>query len=64
LPEPKKAFETLLRQGFYVDWREPDIIRAAPVALYNLPDEVEAFTAAVAQLGQDELLGDRYGYPY
>lgn len=53
LPEPKKAFETLLRQGFYVDWREPDILRAAPVALYNLPDEVDAFCEAVARLGQD-----------
>ncbi|MCS7188418.1 MAG: kynureninase [Bacteroidia bacterium] len=47
---PRQAFEYLLRQGFFVDWREPDIIRAAPVALYNLPHEVELFVQVLAHL--------------
>ncbi|MCS7296850.1 MAG: kynureninase [Bacteroidia bacterium] len=53
LSDPKQSFERLLMKGFFVDWREPNVIRAAPVALYNLPDEVEAFTAAVAELATD-----------
>ncbi|MCS6790577.1 MAG: kynureninase [Bacteroidia bacterium] len=45
---PRSIFETLLQKGFCVDWREPDIIRAAPVALYNLPEEIDAFAEALA----------------
>lgn len=48
--DPKAAFQRLLDEGFCVDWREPDIVRAAPVALYNLPDEVDAFVQAVGAL--------------
>ncbi len=48
--DPKAAFAQLRAEGFCIDWREPDIIRAAPVALYNLPDEVDAFAAALARL--------------
>lgn len=50
VPNPRAAFEALRAAGFCIDWREPDILRAAPVALYNLPDEVDAFAAAVARL--------------
>lgn len=31
----KSVYEKLLAQGVFVDWREPDVIRAAPVPLYN-----------------------------
>jgi len=48
--DPKAAFQRLLDEGFCVDWREPDIVRAAPVALYNLPNEVDAFVQAVGAL--------------
>lgn len=48
--DPKAAFQRLLEEGFCVDWREPDIIRAAPVVLYNSSDEVERFIHAVAAL--------------
>ncbi|MCX7606043.1 MAG: kynureninase [Bacteroidia bacterium] len=50
VPSPRQAFEILLDQGFFVDWREPDVIRAAPVALYNQPDEVDSFASAVVAL--------------
>lgn len=50
VPNPREAFMQLREGGFCIDWREPDVIRAAPVALYNLPDEVDAFAAAVARL--------------
>ena len=31
----KKVFKNLIRQGVICDWREPDVIRLAPVPLYN-----------------------------
>ncbi len=31
----RKVFDTLLENGIITDWREPDVIRIAPVPLYN-----------------------------
>jgi len=31
----RKVFDTLLENGIITDWREPDVIRMAPVPLYN-----------------------------
>ena len=31
----KKIFETLKKKGVIADWREPNVIRVAPVGLYN-----------------------------
>lgn len=50
IDNPRAGYDRLLERGFCIDWREPDILRAAPVALYNLPDEVDAFIQAVAEL--------------
>ena len=31
----KKIFKSLIRAGVILDWREPNVIRLAPVPLYN-----------------------------
>ena len=36
----KELFELLMQEGYIVDWREPDVIRFAPVPLYNSFEEV------------------------
>jgi kynureninase len=36
-------FESLLKQGIVADWREPNVIRVAPVPLYNSFEEVWRF---------------------
>lgn len=36
----KQVFETLTRAGIFADWREPGVIRVAPVPLYNSHLEV------------------------
>ena len=39
----RKVYESLLQQGMMVDWREPNVIRVAPVPLYNTFEEVWHF---------------------
>jgi kynureninase len=39
----KKLFEKLTKAGVIADWREPDVIRVAPVPLYNKFEEVYRF---------------------
>jgi kynureninase len=39
----KKVFDMLSQDGVYADWREPDVIRIAPVGLYNTFEEVWQF---------------------
>jgi len=40
LSRGREIFEELGRQGVMVDWREPNVIRIAPVPLYNTFEEV------------------------
>jgi len=44
----KKVFKKLTRAGVITDWREPDVIRVAPVPLYNTFEEVFTFVEIFA----------------
>jgi kynureninase len=39
----RQVFNELSQNGIYADWREPDVIRIAPVGLYNTFEEVWQF---------------------
>ena len=39
----KKLFDKITEEGVIADWREPDVIRVAPVALYNSFEDVNRF---------------------
>ena len=39
----KKIFDQLLPAGIFADWREPNVIRVAPVPLYNSFKEIFTF---------------------
>lgn len=39
----KGLFEAITARGVIADWREPDVIRVAPVPLYNTLEDVEGF---------------------
>ncbi len=43
LKQGKEVFEALKKQGVIADWREPNVIRVAPVPLYNKFSEVFTF---------------------
>ncbi len=49
----RKVFNTITKAGVLADWREPNVIRVAPVPLYNTFEEVfkfvEQFPKAVKQ---------------
>ena len=43
LKNGKKIFDELTRQGVIADWREPNVIRVAPVPLYNSFEDIYRF---------------------
>ncbi len=43
LQRGKEIYNALMDEGFFVDWREPSVIRLAPVPLYNTFEEVWRF---------------------
>ena len=45
----RKLFEVLTERGVFVDWREPDVIRAAPVPLYNSFTDVHRFAGILRE---------------
>jgi kynureninase len=50
LERGKAIYDGLMKQGIMVDWREPNVIRLAPVPLYNSFEEVWRFADALKQL--------------
>ena len=43
LKSGKKIFDELTKQGIIADWREPNVIRVAPVPLYNSFEDIYRF---------------------
>ncbi len=50
LQRGKEIYTELMKKGFYVDWREPSVIRLAPVPLYNTFEEVWKFGEALKRI--------------
>lgn len=51
----KSVFEKLKSEGVFCDWREPNVIRLAPVPLYNRFQDVYDFVRILKSLcGEDE----------
>ena len=50
LKRGKEIFDELSTQGVIADWREPNVIRIAPVPLYNTFEDVYRFGKIVSQL--------------
>jgi kynureninase len=46
----KQVYDGLMKEGVIVDWREPDVIRLAPVPLYNSFEDVYNFTTVLRSL--------------
>jgi len=46
----KEVYRKLFDRGFMIDWREPDVIRFAPVPLYNSFTEIWQFAQALKEI--------------
>jgi kynureninase len=50
LERGKEIHTELMRQGIFTDWREPNVIRLAPVPLYNSFEEIWMFAEILRKL--------------
>ncbi len=50
LQKGKEVFEALKQHGVLSDWREPNVIRVAPVPLYNTFTDVFTFGQIVKEI--------------
>lgn len=50
LERGKEIFNALINEGVIADWREPNVIRVAPVPLYNTFEDVWKFGAIISGL--------------
>lgn len=55
LQHGKKIFSALFEAGIMTDWREPNVIRLAPVPLYNSFEEVWQFAHTLSQILQQHV---------
>jgi kynureninase len=46
----KDVYQKLFERGFMIDWREPDVIRFAPVPMYNSFSEIWQFVQALKEI--------------
>jgi kynureninase len=46
----KKIFDELTKHGVLADWREPNVIRIAPVPLYNSFEDVYRFGEIISNI--------------
>jgi kynureninase len=54
LEKGKQIFDELTKQGVMADWREPNVIRIAPVPLYNSFEEVWRFGNILRQILKEQ----------
>ena len=52
LKDGKKIFNALTEQGVIADWREPNVIRIAPVPLYNSFEDIYRFATILVGANQ------------
>ena len=52
LRDGKMIFEELIKSGVIADWREPNVIRVAPVPLYNRFEDIYQFGQIISQFIQ------------
>jgi kynureninase len=50
LQRGREVFEALKQEGVIADWREPNVIRVAPVPLYNSFEEVYLFGQVISKV--------------
>ena len=50
LENGRVIYNSLMKQGVFTDWREPNVIRLAPVPLYNTYEEVWRFADTLKKL--------------
>jgi kynureninase len=50
LKNGKNIFEALNKAGVIADWREPNVIRIAPVPLYNSFEDIYKFGAIISKM--------------
>ena len=50
LERGKEIFDALINEGVIADWREPNVIRVAPVPLYNTFEDVWKFGSIIQKI--------------
>jgi kynureninase len=54
----KEVYNRLFEKGFMIDWREPDVIRFAPVPLYNSFTDIWHFFNSLREIINELTLND------